>query len=65
MKILSKANNYEQYHLQVDVQYPEILHNLHNNLPFLPERIRIEKVDKEANLHEYVIHIRNLKQRKL
>ena len=39
---------------------------LHNDLPFLPERIKIEKVEKlVANFHdktEYVIHIKNLKQ---
>ena len=39
---------------------------LHNDLPFLPERNNIEKVEKlVANLHdknEYVIHKRNLKQ---
>ena len=54
------------YFLEVDVQYPEKLHELHNDLPFLPERMKIEKVEKlVANLHdktEYVIHIRNLKQ---
>ena len=54
------------YFLEVDVQYPEKLHDLHNDLPFLPERLRIEKVEKlVANLHdrtEYVIQIRNLKQ---
>ena len=41
------------------------LHELHNDLPFLPERIKIEKVEKlVTNLQdktEYVIHIRNLK----
>ena len=56
----------ERYFLEVDVQYPEKLHELHNNLPFLPERMKIEKVQKlVTNLHdktEYVIHIRNLKQ---
>ena len=50
--------------LEVDVQYTKQLHN--NGLPFLPKRIKIEKVGKLAvNLHgkkEYVIHIRNLKQ---
>ena len=42
------------------------LHELHNDLPFLPERMKIEKVEKfVTTLHdktEYVIHIRNLKQ---
>ena len=43
----------EGYFLDVDVQYPENLHNLHNDLPFLPERMRIEKVeDHVANLHD-------------
>ena len=40
--------------------------DVHNDLPFLSERIKTEKVEKlAANLHdktEYVIHIRNLKQ---
>ena len=56
----------ERYFLEVDVQYLEKLHDLHNDLPFLPERMKIEKVEKPtANFHdttEYVIHIRNLKQ---
>ena len=55
----------EGYFLEVDFQYLEKLHELHNDLSFLPERMRIEKVEKlGANLHdktEYVIHIRNLK----
>ena len=42
------------------------LHELHNDLPFLPEKMNIEKDEKlVANLHdktEYVIQIRNLKQ---
>ena len=50
----------------IDVQYAENLHELHNDLSFLPERMKIEKVEKlVANLHnktEYIIHIRNLKQ---
>ena len=32
------------YFLEVDVQYIEKLHELHNDLPFLSERIKIEKV---------------------
>ena len=42
------------------------LYELYNDLPFLPERIKIEKVEKlVTNLHDktkYVIHMRKLKQ---
>ena len=52
--------------LEIDVQYPENLHDFHNDLHFLPERMKIEKVERlVANLHhktEYAIYIRNLKQ---
>ena len=35
-----------------DVQHLEKLHELHNDLPFLPERMKIGKVEKlVANLH--------------
>ena len=58
--------SYEGYFFEVDIQYSEKLHELHNDLPFLSEVMKIEKVEKlVANLHdktEYVIHIRNLKQ---
>ena len=30
----------ERYFFKVDVQYSENLHNLHNGLPFLPERMK-------------------------
>ena len=56
----------ERYFLEVDVQFPEKLHELYNDLLFLPERIKIAKVEKlVTNLHdktEYIIHTRNLKQ---
>ena len=32
----------EGYFLEVNVQYFEKLHELHNDLPFLPERMNIE-----------------------
>ena len=40
----------EGYFLEVDLQYPENLHNVQNNLPFLPERMKIEKVKIVVNL---------------
>ena len=47
-------------------KYLEKLHELYNDLPFLPERLKIDKVKRPvANLYdktEYVIHIRNSKQ---
>ena len=56
----------EGYFLEVEVQYPKKIIELHNDLSFLPEKIKIEKVVMLlADLHdktEYVIHIRNLKQ---
>ena len=49
----------------LNVQYPENLNNLHNDLLFLPERTKFKKVEKlVANLHdkvEYFIHIQHLK----
>ena len=68
MKISSKTNEEsdEGYFFEVDHQYIEKLHELHNDLPYLLERTKIEKVEKlVANLHdktEYVMHIKNLKQ---
>ena len=57
------------YFLEVDVQYPEKLHKLHNDLAFLSERMEIEKAGKVeklvTNFHDkikYVIYIRNLNQ---
>ena len=54
------------YFIEVDSQYLDKLHEIHNNLPFLLERLKIEKVEKLViNLHdksEYVIFKRNLKQ---
>ena len=60
------AENDEGYFLEVDIQYPEKLHELDNDLLFLPERMKIEKVEKlVSNLRdktEHFIRIRNLKQ---
>ena len=43
--------NYDQdsnkgYILEVDVKYPKKLHDLHSDLPFLPERMKIDKCKK-------------------
>ena len=65
IKIYNEESD-EGYFLEVDVRYPQKIYDLHNDLPFLPERKKLEKAEKlVTNFHdktEYVIHIRNLKQ---
>ena len=54
------------YILEVDVNYPENSHYLHSNLPFSPERMKIDKCKKLVcnlyNKEKYIVHIRSLKQ---
>ena len=53
--------------LEVDLEYPENLHDLHNDYPFCPERVkcknRVEKlIPNLRNKTKYVIHYKNLIQ---
>ena len=54
------------YFLEVDINYPKELFNKHEDLPFLPNREKINKVEKLVTTIEdtekYVIHIAGLKQ---
>ena len=54
------------YVLEVDISYPKELHNSHNDLPFMCERMEINRVEKLVpNLRDkknYVIHIQALNQ---
>ena len=54
------------YILEVEVSYPKELHNSHNELPFICERMEINGVEKLVpNLRDkksYVIHIQALNQ---
>ena len=56
----------ERYIFDVDIEYPRELHDLHSDLPFLPERMKVNKCNKLAcslySKNNYVIHIRLLKQ---
>ena len=75
-KKLSKFNedfikNYDEnsnkgYFLEVDIDHLKELFNLHEDLPFLPERKKVEKVGKIIcsieNKKKYAIQIRALKQ---
>ena len=59
-------NSNKGYFLEVDVEYPKNLFNLHKDLLFSPERKKIEKFNKLiCNIEDkekYVVHIRALKQ---
>ena len=59
-------NNNKGYIFEVDVRYPKRLHDLHSDLPFLPERMEINKCKKIicnlSNKKKYIIHINSLKQ---
>ena len=54
------------YFPEVNIDYPKELFNFHKDLPFLPERKKVEKVEKLIcsieDKEKYVIHIRALKQ---
>ena len=51
--------------LEVDLEYSEDLHDLHNDYPLASERIKIENVEKLIpnlnNKTKYVVHYENLK----
>ena len=59
-------NDKKGYILEADVKYPKKLHDLHSDLPFLPERMEINKCKKLVcnlfNKKKYVVHINLLKQ---
>ena len=53
------------YILEVDLEYPNELHDLHNDYPLAPETMEINKVNKLTpnlkNKTKYILHHRNLK----
>ena len=59
-------NSNKGYILEVAVEYPKNLFDLHDDLPFLAERKKIKNCAKLIyNIHnkqKYVVHIRALKQ---
>ena len=59
-------NDKKGYIFEVDIKYPKKLHDLHSDLPFLPERMEINKCKKLVcnlyNKKKYVVHIKSLKQ---
>ena len=51
--------------LEVDLEYPRDLHDLHNDYPLAPERLKIGNVEKLIpnlwNKEKYIVHHENLK----
>ena len=58
-------NSDAEYFLEVDIEYPKQLWSSLKDLPFLPERKNLEKVEKLVcsieDKEKYVTHIRALK----
>ena len=63
IKNYNEESDKEYFH-KINIQYPKKLHKLHNDLPFVPERMKLQKVKKRvANLHDKTEYfIRNLKE---
>ena len=53
------------YMLEVDLEYPHELHDLHNDYPLAPEKMTVNKVEKLipnlGNKTKYILHYMNLK----
>ena len=64
--MVRNSNRGYGYVLEVDVKYPRELHDLHNDLPFMCEKIRVNGVEKLVpyfhDKKKYVIHVKALKQ---
>ena len=64
----NELENWENHSciMEVDLDYPRSLHDLHSDYPLAPEQIKMNKVDKLIpnlwNKKKYVIHYENLKR---
>ena len=60
-----EKNSYKAYIFETNVEFPEVLHKLHNDPPFLSQRLKLKKCGKiVCNLFDqakYVAHITALK----
>ena len=59
-----KSCNRKGYIIEVDLEYPKELHDLHNSYPLAPEKIKVDKVSKLIptlyDKKNYICHIKNL-----
>ena len=65
VEMFANEKNYG-YLLEVDVKYPEKLHDLHNGIPFMCTKMKVNGAEKLipnlCDKNKYIIHIRALKQ---
>ena len=65
---LSELKNWENHSciLEVDLEYPRSLHDLHSDYPLAPEQIKVKKIKKLipnlGDKEKYILHYENLKQ---
>ena len=67
-KFIKIITNYDEesdirYIFEEDIKYPKILHDLHSDLSFLPEKMKINKCSKlVCDLYEkkYIVHLKAL-----
>ena len=61
-----EVDSNKEYILEVDVEYPKDLHNLHSDLSFLSKRMKTENCyNLVCNIYKkenYVVHVRALKE---
>ena len=61
-----EVDSNKEYILEVDVEYPKDLHNLHSDLSFLSKRMETENCYKLVcniyNKENYVVYVRGLKE---
>ena len=66
LKLLEKKDTNQGFIFEVDLDYPSLLWDSHNDYPLAPEKIKIDKIDKLIcsflPKKHYVLHYKNLKQ---
>ena len=59
-----KSNSKKGYIIEVDLEYPKELHDLHNSYPLAPEKIKVDKISKLIptlyDKKNYICHVKNL-----
>ena len=66
LKLLEKKDTNQSFIFEVDLDYPSSLWKSHNDYPFAPEKVKIDKTEELIcsflPKKHYVLHYKNLKQ---